>query len=344
MRKNIAFLIFLAVAVTACGPKSLPPIIDGGQVNLEQKRQQEIIIKDYIARIERVDRVGFAVLSANADMCAQGTAGNMGLTVKARSEVHSAYRDAAQFFLNIGSKPRVVSVVPGGPADKAGVKPGDVVLAVNGEKCSGFNDVLNSGYTSVKVDMALERDGTQILVTVLPVRTCASPIMVMEEPRINAFANGMGILITSGMVKFCRSDDELALVLGHELAHNSMKHMEAKRGNSLLMSILIDAPVIVFTGVNPGVGNAVGMGMYSQEFESEADYIGMYHTARAGYDTTGVADLWRRMASENPEAVTHATSHPTTATRFVALEAARDEIKKKQAEGLPLVPNMKPDK
>lgn len=175
-------------------------------------------------------------------------------------------------------------------------------------------------------------------------RACDYPVTVWEEPTINAFATGSKIFITSGMIKFCKSDDELALVLGHELAHNTMSHIDAKRGNGLLMSFLIDGPIIALTGVNPGIGRNIGEGMHSQGFESEADYVGMYNTARAGFDIDGVSDLWRRMATEHPTAIYTATTHPTTANRFVVLEATRDEINAKKAAGQQLEPNMQAGK
>lgn len=343
MRKSIASLIFLVFACTACGIKSLPPIVDGGQVNEEQKRQQEIIIKDYTTRIDRVARVSHRLMAANVDLCGDMVSHSLGLTVMAKGDVFRPYREAAAYFLKMDDNIRVLTVAQGGPADQAGVQVGDVVLQVNGQKCTDADQVPKAGKDGQTVALVLERAGAQVQASVAPARVCSSPVRILESPEVNALAFGEQILIMTGMVKLCQTDDELAVIIGHELAHNSMKHIRAKQTNSLLMSLLIDAPIILLTGANPQIGANIGAGINSQDFESEADYIGLYHVARAGYDIENAAGIWRRMAVESPSSVSHASSHPTTATRFVALEAARDEIKRKREQGLPLKPEMQPD-
>jgi hypothetical protein len=69
--------------------------------------------------------------------------------------------------------------------------------------------------------------------------------------------------------------------------------------------------------------------------------VGLYYVARAGYDIEHAADFWRRMAVNEPKAMQGGLTHPSAPARFVALEAARDEIKAKIAAGKPLVPEMK---
>ena len=64
--------------------------------------------------------------------------------------------------------------------------------------------------------------------------------------------------------------------------------------------------------------------------------------ARAGYSIDDAPNFWRRMAVANPNGITHATSHPATPDRFIALSAAIRDIKDKQASGAPLQPNEKP--
>jgi predicted Zn-dependent protease len=82
---------------------------------------------------------------------------------------------------------------------------------------------------------------------------------------------------------------------------------------------------------------------YSVAFEQEADYVGLYFMTRAGYDSAGAENFWRRMAAENPRNVTAARTHPTTPERFLALAATRDEIAEKQANGLALTPDLDRD-
>jgi predicted Zn-dependent protease len=88
------------------------------------------------------------------------------------------------------------------------------------------------------------------------------------------------------------------------------------------------------------MGGQMGVARYSVAFEQEADYVGMYFMARAGYDPSGVADFWRRMAAEGESSITQRTSHPTSPERFLTMERTYGEIAAKKSRGQPLVPNL----
>src|SRR5690606_3998107 len=99
-------------------------------------------------------------------------------------------------------------------------------------------------------------------------------------------------------------------------------------------------------GVNTGgaftdMGGDIGAMMFSQAFESEADYVGLYFTARAEFDVSGAENFWRRMAVEHPRGIRFAYTHPNTAQRYLGLAAAREEIALKLARGVPLRPNLR---
>ncbi len=168
----------------------------------------------------------------------------------------------------------------------------------------------------------------------MPVVACNTPLAVLPD--------GNGIYVTTGMLRFARSDDELALVIGHELAHNTRGHIAAKMGNMLLGSLL-GAGLSVATGVNvTDIGTRAGADAFSQEFEAEADYVGVYHAARAGYDIASAASFWRKLGAEHPQAINlQGSTHPSTARRYLAVEKAVEEFQRKKAAGLPLVPEEK---
>jgi len=156
----------------------------------------------------------------------------------------------------------------------------------------------------------------------------------------NAFADGKKVYILYGMMRFCQTDDELALVVGHEMAHNAMMHMEARKTNAMAGTV-IDILVSVLTGVGThGLFGKMTSTAHSGAFEQEADYVGLYYAARAGYDISNAANFWRRMAVHDPKAMEGGLTHPSSAERFVAMEAATAEIKTKQASGQPLIPEM----
>jgi hypothetical protein len=68
--------------------------------------------------------------------------------------------------------------------------------------------------------------------------------------------------------------------------------------------------------------------------------------ARTGYSIKDAPKFWRRMAASNPTSIkgSHSASHPSTAYRMVALDAAVNEIESKRAIGVALVPEKKDGK
>jgi predicted Zn-dependent protease len=170
--------------------------------------------------------------------------------------------------------------------------------------------------------------------------------MLNPQQAINAFADGKSIMIARGMMSFARDDNELALVIAHEMAHNAMRHLDARKQN-MGIGLLADIATVVLTrgAVNPNFAS-LGAGAYSQEFEAEADYVGLYIMANAGLPIEDAPKFWRRMAAAHPASIrsNHSASHPSTAYRMVALEAAVKEIQAKQAQRVALVPNMRDGK
>jgi predicted Zn-dependent protease len=118
------------------------------------------------------------------------------------------------------------------------------------------------------------------------------------------------------------------------MGHRGKKTANATVG--LLFDVLGAA-----AGVNTrGAFSDVGARAFSQDFEREADHVGMYYLAQAGYPTEGAAQFWRRMATEHPASIRTnlSATHPATAERFIALERIATDIRDKQGRGEPLTP------
>src|SRR5262245_36308331 len=101
--------------------------------------------------------------------------------------------------------------------------------------------------------------------------------LVPGESSINAGAASGQIMVTEGMLRFVRSDDELAMILGHELAHITQGHVARGAVNNTLLGIgSAIAGVIV-----PGAGQATGLlgqmflNHFNQDQEREADQVGL---------------------------------------------------------------------
>jgi len=310
----------------------------------EAKLQRELAVKENMKYAQRLENVAAPILMKNTELCGDLVAPYLGAEFATKDGFHKDYQQTMADLYGVDKYPTITMIGAKTPASKV-LRVGDMVTHVNGE-------ALPEGKTSVakmnalikssdkqNVELSIDRNGVAKTVTVNPVLACDSPARLSTSDQVNAFADGKRIGVTKGMMRFVENDAELATVIGHELAHNTRSHVSSKRGNAIIGGIL-GAAVSVAIGINvTDLGAQMGAGANSQGFESEADYVGLYHTARAGYDITKAPDLWRRIGASNPGAIHLAGStHPSTAKRFLSLEATVKEINAKKAAGKKLVP------
>lgn len=190
----------------------------------------------------------------------------------------------------------------------------------------------------------------QVLYKGEKMKVCGFPVGIDDKDKeINAHTDGNKIIISRRMLEFVNNDNELALVVGHELAHAALQHVGKATQNAALGQIggfALDQ-LLASQGLNTGgqfsqLGGGIAQARYSVAFEQEADYVGMYFMERAGFNTAGVANFWRRMAANDSRTITQRSSHPTSPERFVAIERTQKEIAAKKSAGQKLVPNLKP--
>ena len=169
--------------------------------------------------------------------------------------------------------------------------------------------------------------------------SCAYGLVRLPTTQVTAGTDGTDIMVSNGLLEFAESDAEIAMVVGHELAHAACGHIGAKRRNAFL-GALGDAVYGAITGYRGSEFTDAALHAYSQEFESEADYVGTYFAARAGYDVSGAAAFWRRLGRASPSSITATATdtHPGTAQRYLDIQATARQITAKLAAGEALVP------
>ena len=69
-------------------------------------------------------------------------------------------------------------------------------------------------------------------------------MILTQDNIVNAFADGKKIIMTQGIVDYAKDDNELALVIAHELAHNDRGHLDAKKKNTLMKRLQCSLEVI----------------------------------------------------------------------------------------------------
>ena len=151
---------------------------------------------------------------------------------------------------------------------------------------------------------------------------------VINSPQVNAFClPGGKIFVYTGLFKVVRNDNDLAVVLGHEVSHALARH-GAERVSMMQLGDIAKKIAISQAGpkyqnmINQAYGIGAGYGIflpYSRKFEYEADEIGLYLMAKAGYDPRGAVSFWERMRQASrgsrkpPE---FASTHPSDINRI----------------------------
>ncbi len=156
-----------------------------------------------------------------------------------------------------------------------------------------------------------------------------------REP--NAGASYGKIVVTTGMIDFVDSEDELAVVLGHEIAHMTQGHIT----KGILSGIALMIGSTLAERAAPGVGGLAQIGgsvftqKFSRDMEREADYFGMLYAHRAGFDVQDGVDIWERLAIEHPRSRTSGifSSHPSSVERMERAREIADELQEGRSHG-----------
>lgn len=158
--------------------------------------------------------------------------------------------------------------------------------------------------------------------------------VIDDEKTINAFClPGGKIAVYTGLLTVTKTDAGLAAVMGHEVAHATLRHGGERVSQAMLAGLGDQALAVAFAQKDPKVVSAVrgayGLGAqvgvllpFSREHESEADKVGLEYMAKAGYQPHEAIDFWKRMAaasggSEPPEFL---STHPANSTRVQNLQ------------------------
>ena len=357
MIRNALALVSIAatLALTACaGPVTSGPRVNTGALAQETALQQQLVFERAMKDEARVYSLAFPLLGANAEFCGSYVRPVIGLSAWNIHSVSSGYRTAANNLYGLDDRLIVKTIARKSPAQKAGLLSGDIIETINGQAVTGSNaartfDNAVQAARGQSVKIGVRRDGVAQSFTVAPIMACNFPVRVDHDSNdINAYADGKQIVITRGIIRFTENEEELALVIAHELAHNALTHVSKLQQNAMagsLGGLLIDglfaAGGVSTNGQFSQIGANIGASQNGVAFEQEADYVGMYFMERAGYSAANVAQFWRRMAAEGNSDVTQRTSHPTSPERFLAIEATYAEIKKKKAAGQPLAPTFR---
>lgn len=167
-------------------------------------------------------------------------------------------------------------------------------------------------------------------------------VNVEKNDQLNAYCMPGGkIMVYSGLIeKLNATDDELAAVIGHEIAHALREHGRERMSQAYIQQFGLQALAAALTnGSSAAVSNAsmqaasMGSQLFfalpnSREQEREADKIGLELAARAGYNPDAAVSLWQKMeaqgGSKPPEFL---STHPASANRIAELRTLAPKVR-----------------
>ena len=157
---------------------------------------------------------------------------------------------------------------------------------------------------------------------------------LIEEDIVNAWCMPGGkVAFYTGILPVCKDELGVAVVMGHEVAHAIANHGRERISQQYAASTGLSVASILLTGTSgpsisselimqaAGAGTSLGILAFSRKHESEADKLGLYFMAMAGYNPEEAPKFWERMAAQSggdcpPE---FTSTHPSHSTRISAL-------------------------
>lgn len=301
-RRAIALLVLslLLAACSSLAPQDEPPATKPGTGTGPEVTKD---IDAYMQQRMRVESVGFRLRQAAATRCSAtgATRKDLGLVVWSLANFpNHADRTRLERLYKLTDAVTVALAIETGPARKAGLRPGTVITHVDGIELpvgpgATARFIALSNEASSRGDVTLRLSGgTELRIRPEPI--CSSPVLLVRSDDMNAATDGKAVAMTTGLYGLLRSDDEIAVVLGHELAHILLGH--SRSGASA-----------------------------DPSRETDADRAGLELAARAGFDIAAAPALWSRL-NNALLAPGLATTHPTGPEREAAIRKAVDEIRR----------------
>lgn len=233
------------------------------------------------AQDARLAAVGYRLANANAAFCSHKMGFNPGWVLHDIAQYPDA--EAAKAAFGFTQAVEVASIVAGGDAETHGVKTGDGLIRIGNRDIASFAQSKPLGTERLDAVRALlddlwgpnylaplrvKRGGEtrELLFQLNPV--CASHFWVDASNSIEAGADGDQVRVSTALIDFVATDDELAAVAAHELAHNLLRHppgsAEARKRKSITTT------------------------------EIEADRLSVWLLTNAGYDPQAAVRFWQR--------------------------------------------------
>lgn len=268
---------------------------------------------------QRMATIAYRLTTANAPLC-RGLVPVPGWAIHSIGQYDPALREQARASFGFDAPIAVEAVVAGAPAARAGVTANESIAAINGEPLAGTpgvkadssardaaNVMIGRQPVGAPLRVDLVKGGAKRTVAIDAVPGCPGSFEVLLGPGMEASADGNTVQVA---VQFFEryTDDQVAVVVAHELAHNILRH------RARLDAAKVSRGLLAEVGRN---------GRLFRRTETEADLLGMHLLRNAGYDPQGAVAFWRDHGSDVDGGLFRSRTHPSSKARA---QAIADEI------------------
>lgn len=360
--------VFLPFALTACASlNSTPPrVTDETLLKAQQQQLQQESLTKQIGLTQKAHGLIWPILSANAEFC-EKTEQHTGLVAGGLKRWSSTGKLPSPLLKELGEDKgiRVLYSIPNSSASQQNIVRGSQILAINDTALADdisdaeFDKLWNAAAKENKLSVQIQspNQSEKIKLELNTQTVCKINLQVADTPVINASATSSTITFTSGILERVADPKLIQIVAGHELAHLTQNHSGKILRNLTVTGAIVYGPVLVIAGSiadtvldilpikkpDTSLSNrAMGVMMhpFGPDFEREADYIGAYFAVRAGIDLESPENVFRALALSSPKSTyVSETTHPIAPERMLTMKETFKEIKAKQAQALPLIPN-----
>jgi hypothetical protein len=290
---------------------------------------------------QRVATIGFRLATASLDLCPRRRQWLPGLVVHDLSQYGGDQRAAVSRIYGLDRGPAVMVLAPGGPAEQAGLRRDDILVALDGAavprglapdggRATPYDRLLaalDAAFADGSAELRVARGGEERRLTVAAVQGCASRFELVAGRGLRAWSDGASVKVTISLALYAADDGELAAVLAHEFSHNILGHqarLDAARAGRGLFS---------------NFGRSARL---TRDTEEEADRFSVYLLERAGYDPSAAVRFWSRYGPRGIHLPGDDPTHPGWRDRIAALEAEIATVRAARAAGHVPEPPVRP--
>jgi len=152
--------------------------------------------------------------------------------------------------------------------------------------------------------------------------------IIDDDKTLNAFCTPGGfIYVYTGLIKFLDSEDQLAGVMGHEIAHADLRHSTRQLTKQYGISVLLE---LVTKNPNPSTVEQIAVGLLNLQFsrtdEKEADGQSVVYLCNSQYPADGCAGFFKKMEGSGSNPPEFLSTHPNPGNRVEAIEKKAKEL------------------